>query len=137
MLHLVLAGFLLLPLGLALLLVYVSAPSEAAPAVLLVSGTLWVVTAVRVVMGLAQEVGDEKEIPYADVFNSVDGSDLLARRPLAIFVPFLVTAGWILILAGVVWLAFVNLVGAALVSAALVAFYKLWRPPERWKQSRI
>lgn len=126
------AVLLLSPLGLALLLTYVRAPGEAAPVFLIVAGVLWSVAAFRAVKGLAQEIGDEKGVPEREAFSTVDGSEILARRPLAMsLVPLLVTAGWMLILTGVVWLGFVNLIAAALAGLALVALDTLSRRQRR------
>lgn len=128
-------AILLSPVGLALVVAYLGAPSATAPIILLASGTFWIYSALRVGWGLATEIGDEKELPYTDALHSIDGAEMLARRPQTILVPFLFTAGWMLIVAGAVWLGFVNVIAAALVSIALVSIYKLW-PSVRRKQPR-
>lgn len=135
MLILIFLPFLVIPVGVALLASVLGAPGLVAPFLLAAFGGLWMFLALRLVIGLAREIGDEKDVPFADALGEVEGEEMLARRPLASFVPFLFTAGWMLLLLATVWLAFVSFLAALGFAALLVVIFYLPRPA-KWKPSR-
>jgi hypothetical protein len=126
--------FLLIPVGIALVASFLDAPDLVAPLLLAAFGGLWLFLALRLVLGLAREVGDEKDVPYAEALGEVEGNEMLARQPLASFVPFLFTAGWMLLLLATMWLAFVSFLAALGFAALLVIVFYLPRPA-KWKPS--
>jgi hypothetical protein len=131
---LILIPFLLLPIAIALVAGFLGAPALFAPLALAAFGALWLFLALRLALGLAREVGDEKNVPYAEALADVGGDEMVARRPLAPFFPFLFTAGWMLLVLAAVWLAFVSVPATLAFAALLVILFFLPRPV-KWKPS--
>jgi hypothetical protein len=59
--------------------------------------------------------------------RSVSGSQMLSDKPHAVWVPFLITSSWMLIIIGLVWLAFTDLRLTGIVIALFVVLYLWWR----------
>jgi len=128
-------GFLAVPAGFALALALPGLPAQVAPIVLVASGICYFALSVRLVKGLAKLYAGENVEPGHEL-DDVPGEKMLADKPHAVWVPFLVTGSWMLVLAGLVWLAIVDWrMAAGLAGAGLVLYVWWWLVQPRLRRA--
>jgi hypothetical protein len=105
-------------------------PSAVGPSLVIVAGVGWGVLAGYIVVNAERHFAATRGVPLGKGLDDLTEDQISPDRPFMVWTPFLVTAGWIDILIGLVWLAFVDLrvMLGAIVVLVIVWFALKWWP---------
>jgi hypothetical protein len=125
-LRLIMVGFLAVPAAVALAAMLPGFPGYVPPLVLIASGIGYGWLAIHLVTDLAKLYRTEDTVPGHEL-RDVPAERMFSDKPHAIWVPYLISGSWMLVIVGLVWLALVEWRLAVAVIALFVAFYLWWK----------